>query len=284
MARLHVSEATAFEFKPSGFDVFPEMARVYGEIAKRLASGVLSRTHTTRFADSFIGQETEVSKFVSTIWVKTDMKPIRVLAVYGDSDKARLKEVDAQATTLKSSSPKELIESLKLAKSDIALLVGKIQALAAVLSSDRSLARTELSREAKERTAAAALLGTKTFKRPFFRAVGTPQWEAFAKAVHTLARAEADSYPDATDRCLLCEQPLNPDARAHVAALLSFVGGDAQREAEKATRSVDAEVGTLRGLDINIFSTESVVRAHLHRLEHPCLPSPCSNSSSVTTL
>jgi hypothetical protein len=93
MARLHVSEATAFEFKPSGFDVFPEMARVYGEIAKRLASGVLSRTHTTRFADSFIGQETEVSKFVSTIGVKTDMKPIRVLAVYGDSDKARLKEV-----------------------------------------------------------------------------------------------------------------------------------------------------------------------------------------------
>lgn len=37
VARLHVSEQSPFEFKPAGFDVFPEMARLYAELAYRLS-------------------------------------------------------------------------------------------------------------------------------------------------------------------------------------------------------------------------------------------------------
>jgi hypothetical protein len=53
IARLHVSESTPFELKPSGFDVFPEMARVYEELGKRLAAAVQLRTHSTRFSYHF---------------------------------------------------------------------------------------------------------------------------------------------------------------------------------------------------------------------------------------
>jgi hypothetical protein len=43
IAKLHISQASNFEFKPSGFDVFPEMARVYGELSKLLTTEIQAR-------------------------------------------------------------------------------------------------------------------------------------------------------------------------------------------------------------------------------------------------
>jgi hypothetical protein len=206
-ARLHVSETTAFEFKPSGFDVFPEMARIYSEFGKLLLAAIQSRTHTTRFSDSFIGQETEVSKLVATLGARTDMDAVRKLAVYGDTEEARFQEVDAQSTALKANSPQRLIQNLKEAKTDVAALVTKLEALGAEFSDANGVFRTELSKNSKECTAAAAAIGSETFKRPFFNAVGSPEWELFAKAAHSLARKQRDGYPGPEDRCVPVRTP-----------------------------------------------------------------------------
>lgn len=56
VAQHHVTESAAFEFKPAGFDVFPEMARVYAQIGERLDAGVGSKQHDTNFSNSFIGE------------------------------------------------------------------------------------------------------------------------------------------------------------------------------------------------------------------------------------
>ncbi|MEY9748857.1 energy-coupling factor transporter ATP-binding protein EcfA2 [Bradyrhizobium japonicum] len=267
IAKLHVGETTAFEFKPSGFDVFPEMARIYGELGKLLANAILSRAHTTRFSDSFIGQETDVAKLVATIGTRTDMAAVRKLAIYGEAEKARLREVDSQATALKASSPQELIENLKQAKKDITALIAKLDALGSEFSPEKRAFRTALSKTARECTAAAAAVGTETFKRPFFKAVGTPDWEVFAKAVHALARRESDLYPGPDDRCILCERPLDIDSQAHITALLAFVEGEAQRAAQAATKAVENEIGALKTLEVNIFASDSLVRAHVNRLD-----------------
>jgi hypothetical protein len=267
IASLHVSQTNPFEFKPSGFDVFPEMARVYGGLGKLIIDAIQSRSHSTRFIDSFIGQETEVSRIVSTLGVGTDMSALRKLAIYGDTEKARLREVDEQSTALKASSPQQLIQNLKEAKNGAATLVTKLDTLGVQFSEEKVTSRTRLSKNAKDRAAAAAVVGTKTFKRPFFNAVGTPEWEAFAKAAHLLAGKERDGYPAPEDRCILCERPLDDGSRAHIEALLAFVEGDARRAAEASSKAVDDEIARLRGLDINIFASDSVVRAHIEKLD-----------------
>ncbi|WP_027555926.1 AAA family ATPase [Bradyrhizobium sp. Cp5.3] len=283
-ARLHVGETTAFEFKPSGFDVFPEMARVYGELSKQLASSIQSRTTTTRFSDSFIGQETEVSKLIATIGARSDMVAIRKLAVYGEAEKARIREVDAQATALKASSSQQLMEHLKRAKSDIAVLITKLDALDVQFSAEKAASRTALSNSAQECAAAAAAIGTETFKRSFFKAVGTPEWQAFAKAAHALARKESASYPEPEDRCILCERPLDRDSRSHIGALLAFVEGDAQRSAQSAAKAVDREVAALKALEVNIFAPDSMVRADVRKFDPSLAIALDATASCVTTL
>lgn len=267
IASLHVSETTAFEFKPSGFDVFPEMARVYGELGKLVASAIQSRTHTTKFSDSFIGQETEVSRIVASLGASTDMETVRRLAIYGETERARFQEVDAQTTALKANSPQQLIQSLNKARADVAALMTKLEALGTQFSEQRGTFRTALSHSAKECAAAAAAIGTETFKRPFFNAVGTPEWETFAKAAHSLTRKEGEGYPGPEDRCVLCERLLDEDSRAHISALLEFVEGDAQRAAETSATAVSDEITRLRMLDTNIFASDSVVRAHISKLD-----------------
>ncbi|UGX94251.1 hypothetical protein G6321_00053415 [Bradyrhizobium barranii subsp. barranii] len=244
-----------------------DLARVYGELGKLLANAILSRGHTTRFSDSFIGQETNVAKLVATIGPRTDMAAVRKLAIYGEAEKARLREMDSHATALKASSRQELVENLKQAKKDIIALITKLDALVSEFSPEKRAFRTALSKTARECTAAAAAVGTETFKRPFFKAVGTPDWEVFAKAAHALARKESDLHPGPDDRCILCERPLDIHSQAHITALLTFVEGEAQRAAQAATKAVENEIGALKTLEVNIFAPDSLVRAHVNRLD-----------------
>jgi hypothetical protein len=267
VARLRVSEAAAFEFKPSGFDVFPEMVRVYGEIGQRLDLEILGRTHDTKFSDSFIGEDTPVSKAVAAISAATDIEALRALSRYGLTETARLAEIDAQLVALKSGSSKEALATLVQARGDIDALAVKLKLLGEAFTSDKALSRNELCKKAKDSAEDATKLGINQFKRAFFNAVGSPEWQAFSNTAHSLARKESVSYPSADDRCLLCEQLLDSKSREHIVALLSFVEDDVQRRVASASEAVEAEITTLVELNIEPFSAESRVHEHVHRLD-----------------
>lgn len=267
VARLHVSEASPFEFKPAGFDVFPEMARVYGELGLRLDADIEKRPYEFNFSTSFIGAETEVSRAVAALSEASDLAALRSLGTYGPKEKARLEEVDKQLSALKAKSAKEILVALQQARSDLDSLSGRIESIGKALNPDNSARRGALATTAKQAFAAAAAMGSEQFKRSFFRAVGTPEWREFTKAAHALSRKEGETYPALSDRCLLCERPLDEQSRAHIAALLAFVEGDAQREARKAMTALDAEVSVVQQLDVNVFSPDSRVREHMHRLD-----------------
>lgn len=266
LAQQRLSQSVPFEFKPVGFDIFPEMARVYGELDERLSDIIRSRTHTTDFSTSFIGSDTDVSKAVARLGQNADLDSLRSLALYGDAEKARFQEVDRQLTALKTQSPAELISQTEQAKADIETLRTKLIALDTEFALEEAVHRDQLSREAADTAKAAAAIGTDTFKRPFFKAVGTPEWQSFAKAAHLLARQEHVDYPTSEDRCLLCERPFDDNSRAHVSALLAFVEGEAQQAADAAATALERETTRLGKLDIAIFGEDSRVRAHVRRL------------------
>lgn len=266
-ALRRVSETAAFEFRPSGFDVFPEMVRVYGEIGQRLDAKILARTRDTKFSDFFVDNETPVSKAVAAISGSTDLEVLRALSGYGPTETARLLTIDAQLVALKSGSSKETLAALGQARGDIDALVAKLKVLGEAFTGDKEIFRNELGKKAKDTAEDATKLGIDQFRRAFFNAVGSPEWQTFSKAAHALANKEGASYPTAEDRCLLCEQPLNEHSRQHISALLSFVEGDAQRRAASASKAVEGEIAALRVLEIDLFSSESRVREHVHRLD-----------------
>jgi energy-coupling factor transporter ATP-binding protein EcfA2 len=269
VARHLLTQQMPFEFKPAGFDVFPEMVRVYKLLEGKLDTEIGRRTKANTFPAVFIGGTTPVSTAVSTLGALTDVEKLRQLGNYGGFEEARVDEIDKLLVALRSQSPKEAMEVLAEAKADVVTLRSSIASIANQFTEQAQADRKKLIERAIETAAIAATMGLDQFKRSFFKAVGTPEWEQFAAAAHALAVKEGDEYPASEDRCLLCEQPLSDEARTHIASLFSFIQGDVTKTAEAARQSADEEFQNLSAVSTDLFTEAARVRTHIRRLAPP---------------
>lgn len=267
VARHHLTQAAAFEFKPAGFDVFPEIGRVYGILEGMLQEDIDSKTEPNEFPSLFAGPRGLVYEAMLSLSADTDIEAIRKLAVYGKVESDRIDSIGKEITALASKASKESVDSMKEAKGDVETLAKEIVHLEELFNEEALAARNKLITEGRDTAAAAALLGADQFKRSFFNAVGSSEWQTFAKSAHSLAKKEGLTYPTEGSRCLLCEQELDSVASAHVTALLAYVEGDARKTAEAAATAINTEIQRLRSLNLNIFLDSSRVRAHVRRLE-----------------
>lgn len=272
VAKRHVSESSPFEYRPAGFDIFPEMARVYQQLATKLEAEILAKDLNQVFDQSFIGAETKVSLAVKALSAGTDIREIRELAIYTEIEQARLNELDNLLVSLRANSPVAAIEKAKQASSDIEGLINQLELLKTSLSPDAATKRAELSKTAVEAKAAASLLGTDKFKRQFFNNVGSPEWTAFTKAIHGFADKQSSAYPEIGDHCLLCERPLDEKSRQHVAQLIEFSKGAAQKLSETADSEVIAAIDLLEDVNIDFFNETIRTHDHVRRLS----PSLCA--------
>lgn len=266
VARHHISQASAFEFKPIGFDVFPETVRACNALSEKLDQEIAKRIKPNDFPQSFLGGGTEVHTAVANLGPDSDLEALRLLAKYGEAESARITELDKQILALRSQSPKDVLNALKEAAGDIRKLKDQLVALGAQFNDAALEERAQLISKTKEAVAVAAAAGAEQFKRAFFKAVGTAEWERFATSAHALALKEGEGYPVETDHCLLCERAFDETSRKHVADLLAFVEGDSRKTATEAQKTVAGVAAGLSRLDTNIFSLASRVRAHVHKL------------------
>lgn len=266
VARHHLTQAFPFEFKPAGFDVFPELVRVYGRIAEKLDGEIARRAVANEFPQSFLGGGTEVHTAIAGLGPNTDLGPLRELASYGESESARITELEKQILALRTQSPKEVLAALREAADDIQALRSQLLQLCGYFTETAVTEHRTLISRAKDALAIATAAGSDQFKRPFFNAVGTPEWERFATNMHALARREHKAYPASDDRCLLCERVFDEVSRTHVAALLAFVESDYRTTAAEAHATAQASAQALSALDFNVFSSSSRVRSHVRKL------------------
>lgn len=267
VADQHVSNETTFEFKPAGFDVFPELARVYGELGRRLERDIATRRQPNEFAQSFLAPATELSALVAALSPNTEIQAIRQYATYGSVETSRLADLDRQLAALRVRDTRSLVQALQETKVSLLRLSGELRSLADHFTFEQIELRNALAGEAKAAEEDAVAIGTDQFRRPFFRAVGGPEWEEFSRSAHALARAERADYPQSTDRCLLCERPFDEASRAHVGTLLAYVEGAARRRADSARSAVDEAVAVLQGLDVDVFEETTRLFEQITKLE-----------------
>lgn len=266
VARHHITQSAAFEFKPIGFDVFPEIVRVYGFLADRLDADIAKRTRANEFPQSFLGGGTNIHTAVSSLGATTDLMPLRRLGEYGDAERSRIDQLDKQILALQAQSPAEVLKALREASTDIGTLRDHLDRVSKDFTADAVKHRAGLAEAAKQAVVVAATLGSDQFRRPFFKSVGSPEWESFVATAHGLARRESPNYASTDDRCLLCERPLDQASRAHINDLLAFVEGDARRTATTTQEAVATEATRLAALELGFFSPASRVHSHVARL------------------
>ena len=266
VARAHLVEQSPLGFKPTGFDVFPEMARVYGQIANRLTADMERRNRENTLSNSFVAPESPVSQFVATLSADTDVVKLCHLAVFGETETARLEEVQRLIKDLQSKSVAEATKQLEDAKRDIGALQKRLTESAVLLTEEkRSGYRAQLANFADKALLVAAQ-GAESFKQDFFKGIGTQEWENFLAAARVLAQVEHEDYPRNDDHCLLCYQPLDAASAALINRFWGFLASEARREAEEASARLDQSVKALKALRLDFFSADTTVHALLTRL------------------
>lgn len=272
VARTHLVEKNALSFKPAGFDIFPEMARVYDLLAARLNGDIERRTKENLFPQSFTGGNSTVSTFVAQLEGNADVAALKALATYGDAEKARAEEVQKQITDLLAQSVGETIKRNEEAKREISQLQKRLSDTLAELNEEkRGLYRAQLA-ALIEKNRIVAEQGAESFRHAALNGVGTPAWEEFLASAHTLAqvedthKAEGTHYPAEGDVCLLCRNAMDAPARALLQRFWGFVTGDMRQQAEEAGQAVDMTVTALKAMRFDFFAPTTLAHSHLTRI------------------
>ncbi|RUW08817.1 hypothetical protein EOA46_19810 [Mesorhizobium sp. M1A.F.Ca.IN.022.05.2.1] len=270
VAGKHLTDTGPLGFKPAGFDVFPEMARIYGVLAQKLAAAAERRPKQNRFVNAFIGHATAASAAVAALGPKTDLVPLRKLAQYGKDEAARVEEIQRLILELQSTSPEESIRRLTEARKSIELLGETVKQLHAAFSQNERDGAKSLLTEFNETAKKVAATGAASFKSDKLKGVGGPEWERLIAAAYESAALEHDHYPDETDSCLLCQQPLGDRAVALFARFWEFVDSQDRTALATLDNQIKAKIKGFESLTLDIFGEDTVARIYL-RTAHPSL-------------
>jgi hypothetical protein len=175
--------------------------------------------------------------------------------------------VQRQIFDLQSKSPAEALNQLNEAKSDLRTLEQRLADACAILNDEKRAIYRQQIADAAAKTKRAAEEGAESFKRAFFKGIGSLEWRQFLAAARSLAEIEGESYPREDDHCLLCYRPLDAESAALIDRFWGFLASPALREAEKARAAVDGSARTLAGLQLTFFSADTRVRGHVSRLD-----------------
>ena len=95
------------------------------------------RNKGNTLTNSFVAPESPVSQFVATLSAGTDVAVLSHLAVFGETETARLEEVQRQIKDLQSKSVAEATKQLEDAKRDVGALQKRLTESAVLLTEEK---------------------------------------------------------------------------------------------------------------------------------------------------
>lgn len=263
--RVHLTASNVISFSPAGLSYLTQLAEVTDEVRARLRMRVQKYSEPHNFDALFQG-ESEVRTMIIGLGPDTDLEMLRQTASLSAEERKRIDELDVAIARLKAQDLSEQIADLKQRVEDLELLVKRLRGIETGLS-ESVIQEIRLAVESYlKRQAAAQRVSVDQFKSEYFTKTGSDIWYRFIKAAKALADAEQtpDSpYPQTDSHCLLCQQPLSPQAYDLLCRLWEFLEGEAQEQLAEAENTLEEKRRALQGLGVDFFDNQSVSYRHL---------------------
>lgn len=259
---VHLTRSNSLSFSPSGLDLLTSLAGVTDEVRERLKRLIESCDIAQNFGLLFEG-DSLVSRQIATLSAETNLELLDNLASLTDEEQTRIAALETQVAELTSQDIARLLGKRRQEVSDLNGLV-KAMKLAEYAVDDGAFAETtRLVNELQAKQVEVERSGVDQFTFSAFTQVGTIAWREFVASAKALADAEAaerDSYPQNGDHCLLCRQPLPPEAVELLKKMWSFLDSDSQGRLEAARNACVARVLELQKLKLDYFAGDSGAR------------------------
>lgn len=234
---VQVRNKNEVTFRPLGLDIPEDLSSACVRV-KALLSAEKEKTERERdvvFVSPGWKPGTKAGKLLSALNARSDIKALDALANVSSEERARHEQLcaDLARDPVKAAAEQELYAS-QLGSMASALKSVEENASDEVLSKLKSA-----SDDARSKRRAAALAADQNFKATTLPGVGGDIWRAMWDATKRYAEHHAypgKAYPDGhgDQRCVLCQQELDDEARTRLSEFDAFVRADTEREAQAA--------------------------------------------------
>jgi hypothetical protein len=255
----HLTRQNTLSFSPAGLSYLTDLADVTDEVRRRVRTMIDDRSAPHQFGKFFEG-ESEVSRRIKSLGSSTDLKELSRWASVNAQDTDRLAALDTEIAKLKSQDTSKQIAELRQATADLRRLADQLLRVEQLVSHEAVERIAAAIGEYHSLRANAEASGADQFKSERFTQVGSRAWHTFIQAAKALADAERTPdrpYPNTDDQCLLCRQPLSPEARDLLMRLWAFLESDAQTRLNSASTALNKTRDELASADYTLFAPEA---------------------------
>ena len=240
-ANVHVEKTNAVAYIPQPMEVLEALAAACDQIGAKLAQQQSAITAQTPLAikSPQLSAQTAAGTFVHVLSAKSNVSQLELLARLSDEEQQRLATLDADLAQ----DPRRAAVKITNQKARVDDLCAKLAKIVQASNGATFAARDALRADWDAKANAARLASEALFAASPLPDVGKATWTALWEAARRYSDAVA--YPDRTfpdpgdadEICVLCQQPLTPEAIHRRVTFEAFVKGSTKAEEDAAAKA-----------------------------------------------
>jgi energy-coupling factor transporter ATP-binding protein EcfA2 len=262
----HLENKNEFEFRPAGLIFFADYTSAIIRVEQKLNADIQTKQtgNTANDLSALFDGNSEIKTLVQNLKAETKIDDLKKHTPFSDEDKTQKEAIQKQydELLLASKGKEKEIKNLESIKS---LLAQNKQAI----EKHNQYFTTEVIEKVKaaitdcvtkETTAKAE--GVENFKTDKIEGVGTTEWKNFILSAETFAKTQKEEnvvYPENTDNCLLCQQPLSDEAQKLISNFWTFIKSAAEQNAKQAQEKLDEIKRKYEGLNFDLFPKDNTL-------------------------
>jgi len=254
-ARVYVDDANKVSYIPYGLDTFKKLASLCSGFREHIQMELNALPDMPDTIAKLIGPELLIKKITTT----TTSSEIDKIASFSEQDADRLNELNKTIANYKANDPNKRAQEIRRQKGRIDVLRKQLIDIACILSAKATALYQNASNEAVVANEAARLASEKAFSGEPLRGTGSTAWRLMFDSAKKFSEQEAykdKPFPvtDESSLCLLCQQPLENDARDRMQRFWDFIEADTSKIAREKQKVVNDFVTKIKQLQIDDFT------------------------------
>jgi energy-coupling factor transporter ATP-binding protein EcfA2 len=260
-ARVYVDEANEVAYIPYGLDVFNKLAKLCESLKNNMQNemeNLIRKINMSRTIIFDLQDNTPVGNFLKNLSEHSSIATIEELANMSDEEKTRLSNIEKKLIEIKVNDPILKAEALRTKKRKLERFSAAISALQNTLSQEVTEKIKKLQITLDSAIEAAKVASKRSFEHEVLKGIGSDAWKIMFQAAKEYSEQyayPAISFPfigkDA--RCVLCCQPLSPEAVDRMKRFYDFIQDKTESVYRETKNAYDLEIYKINAVQIDIF-------------------------------
>lgn len=250
----YLTKESTISYRPSALVLLDGLIQVCDKVRSEITARI--KANETKALVLDFPPATTATAFLTTLTADTTFTQVDSATALIEGTSERLAEVLQEKARLAATDPQKEKRRLTELANQVKTLGNELNRLLSALGAEKTTARVELRSAATAARAAASVAAASSFDDEPLAGVGSESWRLLWNAARNYSTTEAyhaHQFPVTGEgaTCVLCQQPLNDDAKTRLLRFDRYMADTTERDAIIAEQNFATTVSELRVLEFS---------------------------------